>query len=266
MQSIDLINKNRSIYYLTILIALSSVFFLPGVLASRDFWVQDEARYAEVVREMVYDSQWLVPHLNGHFYPDKPPIYFWLVKLNSMIFGEISPFSFVSITFLSALGCIVSTYYFGKYLFNRRAGFIAGLILTSSLLFIISAQIARMDMLFTLFIMLAIFSFYYAYNSRQPKYYFIFYLFGALAIFTKGPLGFVFPLLTGMIFFIYKKNFKELKALILNKGAIFFFLIILAWVLLLLLSGHKDYFSDIITKQILGRAMNSFSHKEPVYF
>lgn len=47
----------------------------------------DETRYASVAWEMWLRSDWLLPHLNGTPYPDKPPLLFWLVNLTWLLAG-----------------------------------------------------------------------------------------------------------------------------------------------------------------------------------
>lgn len=56
---------------------------LPLVVSAltRDLWAPDEPRYAEVAREIVERGDWLVMHLAGAVYPDKPPLLFWLSAL-----------------------------------------------------------------------------------------------------------------------------------------------------------------------------------------
>ena len=250
----------------TFLILISVIYFLPGLFSPRDFWIEDEARYAEIVREMMIEHEWFIPHLNGHYYPDKPPLYFWLVIFSSIVFGTISPFTFLLVTFFSTVGCIVSIYCLGKYLFDSMSGFLAAIVLTSTFLFIISGQIARMDMLFALFITLSIFSFYYAFREKNRSYYIIFYFLCFLAILSKGPLGFIFTFLPAVLFLIYKKEYQELKEFILNKGFILLLSLLIGWVLFLILGGHYDYIRIIIVEQLLGRAVNSFIHKEPFYY
>ena len=63
--------------HILILIGAALVCYLPALVAPREFWVADETRYAEVLREMIHDGHWIVPRLNGQFYADKPPLYFW---------------------------------------------------------------------------------------------------------------------------------------------------------------------------------------------
>ena len=47
----------------------------------------DETRYASVAWDMWLSSDWLLPHLNGTAYPDKPPLLFWLVNLSWLLAG-----------------------------------------------------------------------------------------------------------------------------------------------------------------------------------
>lgn len=56
---------------------------LPLVVSAalRDLWAPDEPRYAMVARELFERGDFLVMHLCGAVYPDKPPLLFWLAGL-----------------------------------------------------------------------------------------------------------------------------------------------------------------------------------------
>ena len=69
---------------LLILALLSALLFLPG-LGRRDVWNPDEARYAEVAREMRLAGSWAVPRLNGEVYTQKPPLLFWSIAVSGLI-------------------------------------------------------------------------------------------------------------------------------------------------------------------------------------
>jgi 4-amino-4-deoxy-L-arabinose transferase-like glycosyltransferase len=47
-------------------------------LGSTDFFPPDEARVAEVSREMAAGESWLIPHLNGRRFLEEPPLFYWL--------------------------------------------------------------------------------------------------------------------------------------------------------------------------------------------
>src|SRR5713226_7661556 len=50
-------------------------------------WEPDEARYAEIAREMLARGNLLVPHLNYVPYVEKPPLLFWLTAISFKVFG-----------------------------------------------------------------------------------------------------------------------------------------------------------------------------------
>jgi 4-amino-4-deoxy-L-arabinose transferase-like glycosyltransferase len=63
-------------------------FFLGLVpLFLRPLWEPDEARYAEIPREMLATADWLTPRLNGVLYFEKPPLQYWLSAWSMKLFG-----------------------------------------------------------------------------------------------------------------------------------------------------------------------------------
>ncbi|HQF38959.1 MAG TPA: hypothetical protein PK322_07570 [Opitutaceae bacterium] len=72
-----------------------------GQYWQRGLWAPDEARYAYVAREMRElappdgTNGWLVMHVNGDLYPDKPALLFWLINAAATVFtgGEINGIS-----------------------------------------------------------------------------------------------------------------------------------------------------------------------------
>src|SRR5438105_6640263 len=47
----------------------------------------EEARYAEIPRQMLHADRWVVPVLNGQDYLDKPPLFYWPVMGSYRVFG-----------------------------------------------------------------------------------------------------------------------------------------------------------------------------------
>jgi 4-amino-4-deoxy-L-arabinose transferase-like glycosyltransferase len=248
------------------LILLTLVYYLPGVFSPRDFWVEDEARYAEVLREMIHDGEWIVPHLNGSFYPDKPPIYFWLCAFVASIVGKITTVGCMFVTLLSTVGTIIITYYFSIILFNRQSGFLGVLILLSTFLFLGCAQIIRMDMLLTFFCVLSMYYFYLGTIRQKNRYYTLFYLFTALAVLTKGPFGFTFTFLPAVLFLVQKRAWRILRQFIFHWGFLLFFICVGGWLGVAWLTGHPDFVRNLFLEQMAGRAVKAFSHREPIYF
>jgi 4-amino-4-deoxy-L-arabinose transferase-like glycosyltransferase len=63
--------------------------FLLG-LGNRLLWIPQEARNALIAREMWQGGQWLLPHVGGMVYPDKPPLLFWAIALLSTVNGGVT--------------------------------------------------------------------------------------------------------------------------------------------------------------------------------
>ena len=64
--------------YLIFLLFVTAIVLMAG-LGLRDPWPADEPRFALIARDMVESGNWLFPNVGGVIYPDKPPLFFWLV-------------------------------------------------------------------------------------------------------------------------------------------------------------------------------------------
>src|SRR4029453_5243109 len=68
----------------------------------------DETRYLSVAWEMWRRGDFLVPHLNGQIYAQKPPLLFWLFHFGWALFG-VNEWWPRLVPGLVALGCLVLT-------------------------------------------------------------------------------------------------------------------------------------------------------------
>ncbi len=83
-------------------------FLIPFVASAwtRDWWAPDEPRYAEVAREIYSSGEYLVMHLNGEVYPNKPPLLFWI----SGLLGSFTDWSELAMRMPSLLATLVSAW------------------------------------------------------------------------------------------------------------------------------------------------------------
>jgi len=252
-------------FHIVILIILSSAIFFVN-LGGWDLWDPDEPRYAQAAKEMTESSNYILPHINRQVYPDKPPMFFWLIALSNKLIEETTSFSARFPSALAAVLGIILTYLLGRTLYNSRARFISALILATTVEYFWLGHRANIDMTLTLFILSALFCFYRGYRGSQKWLYYLFYLFMGIATLTKGPVGFILPSLAVIFYLVLRRDFNAVRKVFLNWGGVLFFAVILAWLIPACIQGGKSYTDEILINQILGRVHDSWSHKAPFYY
>jgi 4-amino-4-deoxy-L-arabinose transferase-like glycosyltransferase len=192
----------------------------------------DEARYAEIPREMLAAGDWVLPQLNAVPYFEKPPLVYWTVAAARRLFGpgelaqRLTPA-------LCGLGGVLLTYAAGRRLWSRRAGLVAAVALGTSLLWFVLARLLMLDMPLAALMSATLLCFLL--GVREPpgarrRWLFLgLYASAALATLTKGLIGFLIP---GAVMFLWLLIFNQwhrLRPLHLPSGLLVFFAIAAPW-------------------------------------
>jgi dolichol-phosphate mannosyltransferase len=88
----------------------------------------EEARYAEIPRQMLAAGRWLVPVLHGQDYLDKPPLYYWLVMSAYQAFGVSEETARVVVGMIALL-TVAAVYGWGGRVLGPRAALLAAFVL-----------------------------------------------------------------------------------------------------------------------------------------
>lgn len=257
--------NSKKVFYI-ILITFGGVIFFFN-LGGRDLWDPDETRYAVIAREMRESGNWILPHLNGKIYAEKPPLFFWLVNLSVIFLGEDTEFANRFPSALAGLLIFIFTFIFGTNLFNPKVGFTAALILGTCLIF---PQVSRwmvLDSLFTLLFLSSLFSFYRGIENpdQRRKYFLMAGFFIGLGVLTKGPVTFL-SILILLIFALIQKEKERFWNKDLLYGFILTLTIILIWLFPACWTGGEEYSKRIIIEQSIGRLSGSGKHVHPEPF
>ena len=222
--------NNKSLKHIIILAVLSYFCFMFGNgLVS--LTIPDEVFYTQTAKEMLNNHHWMTPYIFGQPQFEKPIFLYWLLKLGFMIFG-INSFAARFFPALFGIIGIVAVYLLGRIGFkDNKKAFISAIVLMTSGLYLGLARTVFTDLIFSVFILLSLLSFYWGFSFRNRKGIgiFMFFVFSALAVLTKGPLGIIIPLLTTVIFLLIKKDIKFLFDRCFIWGFLLFCLISLPW-------------------------------------
>jgi len=127
---------------------------------------------------------------------------------------------------------VLSIYFLGWYGFrNEKKAFLSALVLMSGVVYIGLARTVYTDMIFSIFILLSLVSFYWGYSSENRKSagILLFFIFSGLAVLTKGPLGMLMSFLTVAAFLLIEKNLKFIFCRASLWGILIFSAIALPW-------------------------------------
>jgi len=123
-------------------------------LFMRPLWEPDEARYAELPRELIASGNWLTPRLNHVLYFEKPPLQYWLSALSMKAFGINALAARLPLA-LAALITLWCAWKLASRLGARQA-FWAPFMAATALLGFVCGQILTLDALFSAFQVLAL--------------------------------------------------------------------------------------------------------------
>ncbi|MEI9477130.1 MAG: glycosyltransferase family 39 protein [Deltaproteobacteria bacterium] len=262
-------------FQIMLLMGFCFVLFFLGV-GHWDLWDPDEPRYADVAKEMVMNSgDWILMHLNGRIYGDKPPLFFWLIALSSYLWGGFTSFAVRFPPALCGTLTVLLTFFLGKNLYSSRTGLLSGLILATSIEFAYLSTRGNIDTTLTFFTTVSILCFLLWVQHRRKKtvgdplggFRFLgFYVGMALATLTKGPVGFIIPLLVSLIYLTVQKDWKGIKDMRLIRGMLLFLVIVLAWYVPAVVSGGKAYLQETLFKHTVDAYARGWTHVNPFYF
>ena len=244
----------------------------------RDPWPADEPRFVLVAKQMVESGNWLFPHRGIELYPDKPPVYFWLLALSYFLIGSWR-WSFLLPSLLSGMAVLWLVYDLGKRLWQPRAGLWAATAVLVSLQFMYQFKRAQID---PTLVLMTTASFYliarHVLLARDWRMLCGGFALAGLGVITKG-VGFL-PLLALLPLAAYRHGqCTPMTAAQRGDGwrwlGVFgcFLLPIALWLSAIVYLGlnsgnpeHAEYLNNILFKQTAERYANPWHHYEPFWY
>ena len=176
------VKKHSDILLLIILAAI----VLGSGLGLRDPWPAGEPRFALIVRDMVASGNWLIPFRGGEIYPDKPPLFFWVMGGFLVLTGSLKV-AFLLPSFFASIGVLVLTYDLARRLWNEEIARYAAILLLLTIQFVLQAKYAQIDALLTFWTTLGLYGFIrYLLLAASVRWLIIGFVACGLGVITKG--------------------------------------------------------------------------------
>lgn len=260
--------NKRDNLFLILFISFAIIYVM--LLGAYPLLEPDETRYVTMARDMFTSGNYLTLYLNGEYFFEKPPLFFWLESLSFWFFKDISEFTArfpVVILSLLPLGLL---FFLSEKVKNQKFAFLNSAILLTTLEYVLITKIAMLDSVLTSLVSSSVLCYFFTFFvSEENKKYFWYscYILMGLAVLAKGIPGVVIPagtILAGTIIFrTYKETLKNMPA-----GIVLFLIIALPWHIIMLLKHGSLFFNEYIIKHHLMRFLGAevIHRNEPVYF
>jgi 4-amino-4-deoxy-L-arabinose transferase-like glycosyltransferase len=272
--------------YPLLIFVIAAILFLP-FLGNVHLFDWDEINFAESAREMLATGNYRRVQIDYQPFWEKPPLFFWLQTLAMSIFG-VGEYAARLPNAIFGILTMLSIYYIGKKHYNEQLGVLWAMCYAGSILPHFYFKSGIIDPVFNFFIFTGLYFLAQTLheiakrnlttnittntnipNSAQNKSL-RFALFAGiligLAILTKGPVGFLVPLLCYLVYAITQK-FRYVfawKEVLIFAFSIFF--ISLFWFGLDIWENGIWFLSTFIAYQIELFTQPVAGHDQPFYY
>ncbi len=251
----------RYIPYLLLVVLMPLVFL-------RDYLPAGELHFLSIADEALREGRMFAFTYRGAPCVDAAPLYLWCVMLGRVLLGHHAIWFLSLFSFIPAILVLHIMDRWVQPMLGAGTRFSAMLMLSSSVLFLGLAVFLGMDMLFVMFITLAMSLFWRLYkgvgNTTLNKFGFAVAIF--MAMLTKGFAGLLIPLASTLIFLLFKGRILTVTR---YWGRWMFGVLAVGGTLCIWRIWHEggaDYFEYLVTNYTTASAVDIFRREEPLWF
>ena len=215
-----------------------------------------DAVQAQIARNMLSSGDWVTARLDGVPYLEKAPLIYWLIAVCYKTLGVHDWVARLPVALSAILLCWL-TWGFGVWAFGRRAGFYAGMVMSTCVGLFLFTRIQIPDVMLTLTVTLALWAFLRVLDESETHPAFWAWVLAAslgVGLLWKSLVGMLFPVAGGIIYLaitrqlLVRKTWKRLHPF---RGLLLILLIAAPWHVLATLR-NPPYF-DFTLRSVPGQ-------------
>jgi 4-amino-4-deoxy-L-arabinose transferase-like glycosyltransferase len=233
-------------------------------------WTPDEPRVAEIAREMAVSGDYLIPHLSGKPFLEKPPLYYAVAGLCYRFWGTSCEGVGRIASVIFGLSTLLVVFWGARKVYNEQIAALSVLILATSYKFYETFHKIEVDNALVLFITIALFSFILAYQKKITSGYYLFWISLACAFMSKGLIGLAIPITVVVLFAVWQRDFSLLKNMRPVWGILLIIAVMASWGLILYMKGGSDFLKTFYVYNQFGRFLGGGEYKgghiNPFYY
>jgi 4-amino-4-deoxy-L-arabinose transferase-like glycosyltransferase len=247
--------RRAAVVSIVLLAAVCLLLFGTGI-ATLPLTDPDESRCCQIVQNMIRTHNYVIPHLDGDVYYDKPAPFFWLACAVQLSGGSME-LGGRAVAAFAGFCAVLVTFFWARRLAGTAAGLLAGIMLATGAEFFFIARWYRMDMPFAAAMWAALLWFWRYENeaetkSRHLKQWLGFYFFAAIATLMKGPAGLLLPALVIGAYMLLAGKRRNLRGFFCIPALIVFFAVAAPCYIAACMREH-DYAYQFFVKQNFSR-------------
>jgi 4-amino-4-deoxy-L-arabinose transferase-like glycosyltransferase len=188
--------------YEFVVLLIASAIFLGCIISPPSLMDDVDATQSSISTTMLTTGDWVTPRLDGVKYLEKPPLKYWIIAVFFELFGLHDYIARLPLAITAVLLCWL-TFRIGVWAFGTRAGFYAGLVLSTCIGLFLFTRVLIVDVQLTFAITLATWSLLRAMDKDEPRprmWGLLFWASIGVGILLKGLIGALFPIASAFLF------------------------------------------------------------------
>jgi len=249
--------SSRGRWHLPLLIALAAALTL-GTAGWGNLYNESDGQYGGAAKVMARSGSWLIPENDGIPRLVKPPLLYWALAASMKTFGT-NEFAARLPNALAVMAWVGVTFLIGAQMGGNRRGFLAGIILLTSVGTFTLGRIVMPEPMFSAFVAAALYCALRGVDctAHRRGWFLGFWFFASLASFTKGWHGLLYPLaIVGIAAIFCKPARQGLRGLVSWQGALLFATINVPWYLYVEFR-FPGYLHNLLVTEQLGHVVGA---------